>query len=224
VLKGFDPTLLLVLNLIGTFTFGLSGGLAGVRAKLDVFGVFVLAAVVGLAGGIIRDILIGVRPVAFRDWEYLAVAGAAGLVVVVAHPVLENLRRPIDVMDAAGLSLFSVTGAVAALGAGIGAPEAVVLGALSGIGGGVLRDVLLGDVPVVLRRGLYAVPALVGATILVIAYRAGEQGIAFAIFAASACFCLRIAGLRYEIDLPQAPQLGRGSKQLGGERDEYGGR
>src|SRR5213592_4300774 len=83
---GFDPTLILALNLAGTFVFGLSGGLAAVRAKLDFFGVVVLAAVVGLAGGIVRDLLIGTPPATFRDWRYLAAAGAAGLTCYFARP------------------------------------------------------------------------------------------------------------------------------------------
>jgi hypothetical protein len=94
--------LLLVLNLAGTFAFGLSGGMAGVRARLDLLGVVVLAVVVGLAGGITRDLLIGVPPATIRDWRYLAVAGGAGLVTFLAHPLLSRIRRPIDVLDAAG--------------------------------------------------------------------------------------------------------------------------
>lgn len=219
MLEGFDPTLLLVLNLAGTFSFALSGALAAVRARLDVFGVLVLAAVVGLAGGIVRDLLIGVRPVALRDWLYLLAVGAAAVVATLAHPSLERTRRTIDVMDAAGLSLFCVTGAVAGLAHGFGAPQAIVLGALSGIGGGVMRDVLLGRVPVVLRRGLYAVPALVGASIVVVAYKLGERGVLVPIAAALTCFALRMAGLRYDIDLPRAGSVSpllRGRRRTGG--------
>src|SRR5579863_1633690 len=106
---GFDPTLILWLNLAGTFVFGLSGGLAAVRAGLDLFGVLVLALVVGLAGGIIRDLLIGTPPATFRDWRYLAAAGAAGIVVFVALSALERLWNLIQVLDAAGLALFCVT-------------------------------------------------------------------------------------------------------------------
>src|SRR5579862_4089096 len=130
VLHGFDPTLLLVLNLVGTFVFGLSGGLEGVRKRLDVFGIVVLAVVVGLAGGIIRDLLLGIPPQTFRDWRYLAVAGGAGLVTFVAHPALERLERPILILDAAGLALFCVTGASTALDHRVGTVEAIVLGAI----------------------------------------------------------------------------------------------
>jgi uncharacterized membrane protein YeiH len=207
LLTGFDPTLLLVLNLAGTFAFGVSGAVAGVRARLDLFGVVVIAAVVGLAGGVIRDVLIGERPIALRDWRYLAAVGLAALVVILAHRGLDRTGGWIDVMDAAGLSLFCVTGAVGALDHGFGAPDAVILGALSGIGGGVLRDVLLGKVPVILRRGLYAVPALLGAAIVVAAYRLGWRGVAFPIVAASTCFSLRMLGLHYGINLPGAERL-----------------
>src|SRR5690349_7599395 len=129
VLHGFDPTLLLVLNLAGTFVFGLSGGLAAVQARLDAFAVVVLAVVVGLAGGITRDVLIGIPPQTFRDWRYLAAAGAAGLVTFVAHPTLERLKRPVLVLDAGGLALFCVTGASTALDHHLGAVDAIVLGA-----------------------------------------------------------------------------------------------
>src|ERR1051325_5982244 len=121
---GFDPTLILALNLAGTFVFGLSGALAAVRARLDLFGVVVLAAVVGLAGGITRDLLIGAPPATFRDWRYLAVVAAAGLVSFFAQPALERIDRGVQVFDAIGLSVFCVTGATKALAAGVGPVQA----------------------------------------------------------------------------------------------------
>ena len=205
VLNGFDPTLLLVLNLAGTFVFGLSGGLAAVQARLDAFGVVVLAVVVGLAGGIIRDLLIGIPPQTFRDWRYLAVAGGAGLVTFLAHTTLTRLERPILLLDAAGLALFCVTGASTALDYRVGAVEAVVLGAITGIGGGMLRDILLREIPVVLRTGLYAIPALLGASIVVAAAKIGNHNLAFPIIAAAACFLIRLAGIYFDLNVPQAP-------------------
>lgn len=206
VLHGFDPTLLLVLNLAGTFVFGLSGGLAGVQKRLDIFGIVVLAVVVGLAGGITRDLLIGIPPQTFRDWRYLAVAGGAGLVTFAANPVLERLERPVLVLDAAGLGLFCVTGASTALDHHVGSVEAVVLGAITGIGGGVLRDVLVREIPAVLRGGLYAVPALVGAAIVVGAAQSGTHNLAFPIVGALVCILVRLAGLHFDLNLPRAPR------------------
>jgi uncharacterized membrane protein YeiH len=202
LLRSFNPTLVLVLNLCGTFVFGISGGLAAVRARLDPFGVLVLAAVVGLAGGIARDVLIGRPPATFRDWRYLAVVGAAGVVTWIAAPALHRMQPTIDVLDAAGLSLFSVTGASIALTYGLGPSEAIVLGAISGIGGGILRDLIVREIPQVLRSGLYAIPAIIGATIVVIAQRAGAHGVIFPLVGAMACFAVRVAAIRYDLNLP----------------------
>src|SRR5690606_8438065 len=120
MVAGFNPTLILVLDLVGTFVFGLSGGLAGVRARLDLLGVVVLSFAVGLAGGITRDILIGVPPATFRDGRYLGAAVAAGLVSFVARQRLDRVDRPLTVLDAFGLGLFCVTGASTALGHNVG--------------------------------------------------------------------------------------------------------
>ena len=196
VLSGFSPDLILVLNLAGTFVFGISGGLAAVRHGLDVFGAIVLAIVVGVAGGIIRDLLIGIAPATFRDWRYLAVAGAAGLVTSLAHPMIGRVQRSIDTVDAAGLSLFCVTGAATALTHRLGTAEAIILGAITGIGGGMVRDILVQEIPVVLRTGLYAIPALLGATVVVLAYKEGSHSPAFPIIGAAVCFTIRMAGLR----------------------------
>ena len=207
LLPGFDPTLLLVLNLVGTFVFGLSGGMAGVRKQLDLFGAVVLAVVVGIAGGTIRDLLIGTPPQTFRDWRYLAVAGGAGLLTTLAHPTINRLQRPVDVLDAAGLALFCVTGAATALAHRLGVVDSVILGAITGIGGGMLRDILVREIPSVLRGGLYAIPALVGAGIVVLAYHAGDRTVTFPIVGATACFLMRMAGLRYGIGLPAAADV-----------------
>src|SRR3954468_12024713 len=203
--RGFDPTLILVLNLAGTFIFGLSGGLAAVRAKLDLFGVVVLSAVVGLAGGITRDLLIGTPPATFRDWRYLAAAGAAGLVCFFARPAVERIQRSVLVFDAFGLGLFCVTGATKALDFGLGPAQAILLGAITGIGGGMLRDVLLGEVPTVLRHDLYAIPALLGAAVLVVAQKSGSASPVFPALGAALCVAVRLAGLKYGVNVPIAP-------------------
>jgi uncharacterized membrane protein YeiH len=200
-----DRDVVLGLSLAGTFVFGLSGGLAAVRARLDLFGVVTLAAVVGLAGGITRDLLIGEDPAAFRDWIYLAVAGLAGVVSFFARPGLEGREREIQILDAAGLALFCVTGATTALNDDVAAVPAVVVGVITGVGGGLLRDVLLARVPMILHSDLYAVPAVIGATIATVAYEAGAEGPVFAILGAAVCFVIRLAGIRYELRVPIAP-------------------
>lgn len=201
--------LLLVLNLAGTVAFGISGGLAGVRACLDSFGVVVLAAVVAMAGGIMRDLLLGVTPETIRDYRFLTAACAAGVLTLVAHHQLERLRRPVLVLDAGGLALFCVTGTATALDHGMGPVAAVVLGAMTGVGGGVVRDVLVREIPVVLHTGLYAIPALLGATVVSIAFEAGFRGVTFPILGAVLCLVIRLAALHYDINLPHPPRRGR---------------
>ncbi|HET9731408.1 MAG TPA: TRIC cation channel family protein [Acidimicrobiales bacterium] len=205
MVQGFDPTLIIWLNLVGTFVFGLSGGLAAVRARLDIFGVLVLAVVVALAGGITRDLLIGTPPATFRDWRYLAAAGAAGLATFAARSALERLWNVIQVLDAAGLALFCVTGAAKAVEFRLGPAPSIILGAITGIGGGMLRDVLIRQIPTVLRHDLYAVPALAGAAVVVGADAAGIHNPAFPLIGFAVCFVMRIVGLRFNIQLPIAP-------------------
>lgn len=196
--------LVLVLSLAGTFAFGVSGGLAGVRARLDVFGVAVLALVTALTGGITRDILIGIPPQTFRDWRYLAVGAGAGAFTFVAHVVVHRLERPILVLDAGGLALFCVTGASTALDNQVGPVSAVVLGTITGIGGGVLRDIMLREVPVVLHTGLYAIPALIGASVLVVVSELDVDSTAVPVVAAGLCFAIRLAGMHFDINAPTA--------------------
>ncbi|HET9733452.1 MAG TPA: TRIC cation channel family protein [Acidimicrobiales bacterium] len=205
MIPSFDPTLVLWLNLVGTFVFGLSGGLAGVKARLDLFGVVVLAGVVGLAGGVTRDVLIGVAPATFRDWRYLAAVGAAGVVCFVAGPLLERVWRGVQMFDAVGLAVFCVAGASKAVEFKLGPAQAIILGAITGIGGGMLRDVLLGQVPTVLRHDLYAIPALLGAGVVVAAHAAGSSSALFPPLGAAVCFATRMVGLHFGVDLPIAP-------------------
>jgi uncharacterized membrane protein YeiH len=193
------PSLLLVvLDMAGIFAFAISGGLVGVRKGLDIFGVLVLAAATGLGGGFLRDLLIGaVPPAALVDWRYLAVPVVAGLVTFWFHPALGRMERLVGVFDAFGLGLFCVAGALKALDYGLGPVPAALLGTLTAVGGGVVRDLLAGRVPVVLRSELYATPALVGASLAVV----GETFVpvetwAYAIPAAVVCAGWRLLAMR----------------------------
>jgi uncharacterized membrane protein YeiH len=190
--------------------FGLSGGGAGAKARLDIFGIIVLSGVVGLSGGIIRDLLIGTPPETFRDYRYLVAVGAAGLVCFFALPIIDRLQSPVRLFDAMGLSLFCVTGASKALDFRLGPAQAIILGAITGIGGGMLRDVLLRQVPGVLGRDpLYAIPALLGAGIVVLGHELGNNAV-FPLLGAAACFLVRMVALHYRIALPIAPSVRQG--------------
>ena len=195
---------LIVLDLVGIFVFAISGGLVAVRKDLDLFGVLVLAGITGLGGGFARDVLIGAAPpAALADWRYLLVPTTAGLVTFWFHPALGRRERVVNVFDAAGLGLFCVTGALKALAFGLGPVPAALMGLLTAIGGGVLRDLLAGRVPVVLRGELYATPALVGASVAVLGVRAGLEPGAVAVPAALACFVWRVLAMRRGWDAPR---------------------
>lgn len=197
----------LALDLTGTFAFALNGALTAIRvARLDIVGVVTLGMFTALGGGMIRDILLDALPPAtFRDWRYLAAAGAAGLAAFFAGPLLERASRRILVFDAMGLALFCVTGASKAADFGLGPAQAVILGAITGIGGGMLRDMILREVPNVLRRELYAIPALLGAGVVVAAHRTGNLSPVYPALGAVLCFGIRLIGLRFDIDAPIAP-------------------
>lgn len=208
---GHESSLLLALDLTGTFAFALNGALTALRtARLDVVGVVTLAMITALGGGIIRDILIDALPPAtFSDWRYLAVAAGGGLVTFFLGQRLNVLAGAITVLDAAGLSLFAVTGASKALGYGLGVSQAVILGTITGVGGGTLRDVMLREIPSVLRSGLYAVPAALAATITVATIRGGVYGAPAAVGAAVACFAVRMLGVHYGLNAPAPRGINR---------------
>jgi len=203
-------TLVLALDLGGTFVFGLSGGLAGVRHRLDVFGVLVLSYAAGNAGGIARDVLIGgVPPAAIADWRYVAVSLLAAAATFWRPRTIRRLRNAVFVLDAGGLALFAVSGSVKALAFHVNPLGAVLLGVLTGIGGGMLRDMLVAEIPTVLRAELYAVAALLGAAVVVVGEALRLPLAAVVVAAGAVCFGLRVAAIRRGWNLPVARAMGR---------------
>jgi uncharacterized membrane protein YeiH len=201
-------TLLVSLDLGGTFVFALSGATAGVKHRLDLFGVLVLSFAAGNSGGIARDVMIGaVPPAAISDWRYIAVSMLAGLITFFWYPIIDRLRNPVLVFDAVGLALFAVSGAGKALAFHAGPVAATLLGMLTGIGGGMVRDVLVTEVPTVLRAELYAVAALAGAAVVVIGRMLYFPSATVAPAGAVLCFGLRLMGMRYGWQFPIARPL-----------------
>ncbi len=195
----------LILNLVGTFAFGLSGGILAVRKRMDLFGVLVLSVATGLGGGIMRDLILGHTPPAtLIDWRYLAAAGFAGLLVFVDYRQVIQWSRFVTAFDAAGLAIFTVTGTTIALAAGLSPVPAVLLGMLTGIGGGALRDILAAEVPLVLRSEVYAVASLLGAIIITLANQVQVLGPTIEIIAAAATFTLRMVSVRRGWKIPTA--------------------
>lgn len=202
---GLNPYVQLGLDLAGTFVFALSGAMAGVQRKLDVFGVLVLSFVAANTGGIIRDVVIGaIPPAAINDWRYLGVSLLAGILTFISPSAVKQRRNAVLLFDAAGLALFAVSGAQKALAHGLNPVMATSLGMLTGIGGGMARDILLTEVPTVMRADLYAVAALVGAGIVVVAHVLQLSSEWAVVVGAVLCFGLRVLAMKYHWHLPVA--------------------
>jgi uncharacterized membrane protein YeiH len=198
-------TLVLVLDLAGTFVFALSGGMAAVTHRLDLFGVLTLSFAAGNAGGITRDLIIGATPPAANDdWRYVGISLVAGSLTVVSAPYMSRLHSSVQILDAGGLGLFAVSGATKALSYHLDPVPAMLLGMLTGIGGGMLRDVLVAEIPSVLRENLYAIAALAGAAVVVAGHALELPATPTALVGAMVCIGLRIVSLQRGWQLPKA--------------------
>lgn len=198
-------TLFTVFDLAGTFVFALSGATKAVEHKLDLFGVLVLCFAAGNSGGIARDIMIGaIPPAAIDDWSYLAVSILAGVITFFWYPLINRLSSPVLLFDAAGLGLFVAAGTDKALAYHVGPVAAILFGTLTGIGGGMVRDVLVLEIPVVLRTDIYALAALIGATAIIGGHALNLPSYLSATLGAVLCFGIRLGAMHYGWRLPAA--------------------
>jgi uncharacterized membrane protein YeiH len=198
--------LLLGIDLVGTALFAAEGATTGVHARLDLLGVLVVAFVTALGGGILRDLLLGsVPPNSVKDWRYAATALSAGIAVFVLRtPIAASGEGWVQVLDAAGLSLFAVAGAAKAVEYGIHPLLATMLGGLTGVGGGTMRDVLINQVPTVLKADIYAAAALLGAAITIGVRRVGGKALLADVSGIVVCFTVRMLAVHFHWNLPVA--------------------
>ncbi|MFG2576055.1 trimeric intracellular cation channel family protein [Streptomyces sp. NBC_00704] len=203
----FSPSVQHTLDVVGIFVFAISGALLAVRKNFDVFGIAMLAEVTALGGGVFRDLVIGaVPPAAFTDLGYFLTPLIAALLVVFLHPQVERIQLGVNVFDAAGLGLFSVTGTTKAHAYGLNLTASAALGIATAVGGGVLRDVLANEVPSLLRwdRDLYAVPAMAGAVMVALCIRYDALTPLAGGVAAVTAFVLRLLAMRFHWRAPRA--------------------
>lgn len=220
-----ETLLLLVLDLVGTFVFAISGATAGVKRRLDLFGILVLSFVAGNFGGITRDVLIGsTPPAAINDWRYLAVSILAGAITFYWFSTVDKLGGSVLVFDAAGLALFAVSGAQKALAFGLHPIMAAQLGMLTGIGGGMMRDILVAEIPTVLRAEIYALAALAAAAVVVSGQFLHIPPTATTTAGALLCFGLRLMAIRRGWRLPLARHEGQRNAPEGAAKDQEDGR
>ena len=191
------------LDLVGTFVFALSGAVAARQKGLDIFGIFSLAFTVACGGGIIRDLCIGaVPPAGLTDGLYLVMVLAATLICIGGYGLVKLLKHPVMVFDALGLSVFAATGARKSIVFGHDYEVAILLGIVTAVGGGVIRDVLLDRVPVILKKEIYASAAMVGAAIVVAGDYLHFSREAVSATAIVVCFGLRFLGMHFHWNLP----------------------
>jgi len=196
-----------VLDLVGTFAFALSGAVSGVKHRIDLFGVLVLSFAAATAGGITRDVLIGaIPPASIKDWRYITLSMVAGVVTFFWYPLIARMKSPVQIFDALGLGLFAVTGAGKAIAFHLGPSAALLMGVLTGIGGGIARDVLVSEVPVVFTAELYAVAALAGAAVVVFGNLVFPRSGPIAAIGGLLCVGLRLIAVRRGWKLPVAQQ------------------
>ncbi|MEZ5374979.1 MAG: trimeric intracellular cation channel family protein [Acidimicrobiales bacterium] len=198
---GLDPSVEQLIDLLGIFVFAVSGGLTAVRKRFDVVGVIALAAITALGGGLLRDVLLGdTPPPALTEPAYLVAALVGAAATFVGHQHIERQwLRPHLVFDAAGLGLFCVAGTTKALAFGLNGVGAVALGVLTATGGGVMRDVLADEQPMLFRSEtvLYGIPAALGATAVTIASNLELANAGVAGVVAVAVFAFRLAALHH---------------------------
>ncbi|GGM12305.1 trimeric intracellular cation channel family protein [Dactylosporangium sucinum] len=195
---------LVVVDLIGIAVFAASGAVAGVAKRLDLFGVIFVGFTAALGGGILRDVFVNVQPFAFVDWRYATVAVVTAAATFWLHPAVSRLRWTVLLLDAAGLGLFVVTGTLKALDGGIPPVGACIIGMITGIGGGLVRDLLTGEIPTVLRREIYAVAGLAGcASVATLDTLHTQRPISIAL-AATLTFVLRMVAIRRNWSAPTA--------------------
>lgn len=197
------------LDLVGTIVFAMSGAMVGARRRTDVFGALTLAFVTATFGSVVRDVLLGtLPPAAVASWHPLAIALVAGTLTVRFHAWFQRFKHPVQALDAIGLGIFAVAGTQKALSLGVNWAMAAVIGMISGIGGGMVRDIMTTRTPVVLVDEIYALAALAAGLVVVAGSRAGLPSTAVAVAGAALCVILRLLALSRGWGLPRARAKG----------------
>jgi uncharacterized membrane protein YeiH len=198
-----------LLDLVGTAVFAIAGALAGGRKKMDMFGVVVVALATALGGGTIRDAVLGARPVYWvTDPNYVIVGSLAALVTFAAARFVLLPGSIMLIADAFGLAIFTVIGAHRSLAFGTGALVAVIMGMMTGVAGGILRDLLSGEIPLVLRKEIYAVASLIGGAIYAALNALGMADPAAMTSAVVVTLGVRLAAIHWNLSLPVFAQAG----------------
>ena len=193
-----------ILDLVGTAAFAASGAWVGVRKHMDLFGVLVLGVVTAVGGGTLRDLLLGdIPPFSLKDETYICIAITVSLVVFINRVRFKAFEKPLLYFDAIGLGTFVVIGTTKALDFQLGFLGAVLMGVMTGTAGGVIRDILANQVPLILRREIYASACVAGGVLLIVLLQIGAERPVAALFAASTVIVVRLLAIHYNWALPK---------------------
>ena len=210
----FESLVYFIVEIIGTIAFATSGAMVAINKRVDIFGVLVLSSITALGGGAIRDILIGATPPRmFSDYRYVMVAVIVStLVFLIAYIFRDSYQQKAkavdsvnNIFDAVGLGLFTVTGVQVAVDSGFGLNGilSVCLGVITGIGGGVLRDVMLKEIPFVLKKRIYALASIAGGTVYYNLQLMNFERTRAIVIAVLVTFIIRILATIFKLDLPK---------------------
>lgn len=196
-------SLFLLLDFLGTIAFATSGALTAMHKRLDIFGIFIIGFVTAIGGGTLRDVLTGNTPVIWMEQTfYMYTIGITVTLAIIFRRYLNHLRKSLFLFDTIGLGIFTITGVETGVQNGLDPIVSIALGAMTGTFGGVIRDTLCNEIPVIFRKEIYATACIVGALAYVLLYNAGMNKDILYLATSLTVIVIRLLVVRYHISLP----------------------
>jgi uncharacterized membrane protein YeiH len=196
------PTFVQILDFIGTFAFAISGIRLASAKRFDWFGAYIVGLATAIGGGTMRDVMLDVTPVWMESPVYITCTGLALIWVILFGKYLIHLRNTFFIFDSIGLALFTVVGVGKSIALGYPFWVAIIMGALTGAAGGVIRDVLINEIPLIFRKEIYAMACVVGGVVYWMLYCTGLNAIVIQLISGTAVFLTRILAVKYHVCLP----------------------
>lgn len=201
------------LDLLGTTAFAISGALAAMNRKLDLFGIFIIALVTAIGGGTIRDVLIGETPMWMLNTVYIYLIGAVTILSIIFRNRIYHLKTSLFLFDTIGLGVFTITGVEIGLQNGLDPIVCIALGAMTGTFGGVIRDILCAEIPVIFRKEIYATASITGGTVFIILNELGVNTDLIYVSTSLIIIAIRLVVVKYKISLPSYPLSPRKNRE-----------
>lgn len=198
-----EISIFFILDLLGTIAFAISGALAAMNRRLDLFGIFIIAFVTAIGGGTLRDILIGSTPVTWMENTlYIYLIGVVTIVAIIFRRKLNHLKTSLFLFDTIGLGVFTITGVEMGIQNDLNPIISITLGAMTGTFGGAIRDILCNEIPVIFRKEIYATACIIGGLAFVILHQLGVDTDIIYIVTTLTVIIIRLVVVKYHISLP----------------------